>query len=253
MIVRESATPLYEQVKAWLVGEIRTGALAEHAQVPSERRLVRDLGVSRITVRRALSDLARAGVIYAVPARGFYVGQDREHDLDALRSFSADARAHGAVPGSRILAARLEPAGEAVGRELQVGPAAEVVVLRRVRTLDGVPVLLQEARLPHWCCPGILGRLDDASSLYAVLEEAYGIVLAEGRTTLGARLADAEERDVLRLPEPSAVLSVEQVTWERAGRPVELLRSAHHPGRYPLRILHGAQGPTRAEPATGGP
>ncbi len=73
MIVRESATPLYEQVKAWLVGEIRAGALAEHAQVPSERRLVRDLGVSRITVRRALSDLARAGVIYAVPARGFYV------------------------------------------------------------------------------------------------------------------------------------------------------------------------------------
>src|SRR5581483_12221127 len=88
-ITRQSATPLYEQVKAWLVDEIASGRLAPDQQIPSERRLTERLGVSRITVGRALADLVRDGRLYSIPARGYFVGgPTRPYELHALHSFT---------------------------------------------------------------------------------------------------------------------------------------------------------------------
>jgi GntR family transcriptional regulator len=240
-ITRQSATPLYEQVKAWLVDEIASGRLAPDQQIPSERRLTERLGVSRITIGRALADLVRDGRLYSIPARGYFVGgAGRPYELHALHSFTDDARRRGQAPGSRILDAGLIHASPEQALRLQIAPGEEVVSLRRLRLLDGVPVMIQQALLPHDCCPGILERDLTGCSLYAELGERYGVVLCRGQSVIGARLAEPEERGLLELAEPDCVLTVDQMTYARDGRPIEWLRSAHHPRRYPLSIIHEA-------------
>lgn len=253
MITRESVVPLYEQIRQRLLHDIDTGGLPPHGRLPSERRLVQELGVSRITVRRALGDLVREGYLYTVPGKGVFV-EAREHpyELNALLSFSAAARSRGLVPASRPLEARVLPASSSLARQLQVPAGTEVVSLRRLRLLDGVPVMLQHSWLPHALCPGILECAPEQLSLYTELSERYGLVLAWGRTVLSARLATDEECELLELAAPTAVLTVDQVTFARGDKPVELSISVYHPERYPLSIVHGcdalADKATRARP-----
>ncbi|HEX5500895.1 MAG TPA: GntR family transcriptional regulator [Thermomicrobiales bacterium] len=240
-ITRQTATPLYEQVKAWLVDEIANGRLAPDQQIPSERRLTERLGVSRITVGRALADLVRDGRLYSIPARGYFVGgSSRPYELHALHSFTDDARRRGQEPGGRVLEATLIHASPEQALRLQIAPGAEIVSLRRLRLLDDVPVMIQHTLLPHACCPGMLERDLTGRSLYSELGERYGVVLARGQSVIGARLAEPEERALLELTEPDCVLTVDQMTYGRDGRPIEWLRSAHHPRRYPLSIVHEA-------------
>ncbi|MCC6315167.1 MAG: GntR family transcriptional regulator [Thermomicrobiales bacterium] len=242
VIVRDSATPLYEQLKGWLRDEIAAGG-EPGRQLPSERQLVERFGVSRITVRKALADLVGEGVVYSVPGRGFFVGEKEQlYELHALRSFSDDARERGQEPSSRVLEARLILAAPAQAFQLDVPAGTELVSLRRVRLLDGAPAILQHVWLPHAMCPDLLAAPLDRISLYAVLAERYSVRLTRGRTAIAARLADPVERVLLELPEPSAVLTVDQVTYDRAGRPVELLQSSHNPKRYPLSIAHSEAG-----------
>lgn len=244
MLTRESAVPLYEQLKRRLINQIASGELAQQSQLPSERRLVQELGVSRITVRKALGDLVKDGYLYAVPGKGFFVGRstvaEASYELNALLSFSAAARARGVEPGSRILTAEIMPSPPAVVFQLQLAAGEPVIFLRRVRLLDGVAAVVQESWLPHAVCPGLLDEENVADlSLYTVLTERYGLDLARGHTVISARLATAEERDLLELSDPAAVLTVDQLTSTREGRPVELSNSVYHPHRYPLSIVHG--------------
>jgi GntR family transcriptional regulator len=135
--------------------------------------------------------------------------------------------------------AEVVPSPPAVVFQLQLAAGEPVIFLRRVRMLDGVAAVVQESWLPHAVCPGLLdGDVEDLS-LYTVLTERYGLDLARGHTVISARLASAEERDWLELPEPAAVLTVDQLTSTHEGRPVELSNSVYHPHRYPLSIVHG--------------
>ncbi|HWI52345.1 MAG TPA: GntR family transcriptional regulator, partial [Symbiobacteriaceae bacterium] len=76
MIDLESAMPLYAQVKEQLVRQIRSGQYQPHAVLPAERELMEQFQVSRITVRRALADLANEGLVYRKVGRGTYVAAE---------------------------------------------------------------------------------------------------------------------------------------------------------------------------------
>src|SRR5262249_26067339 len=133
---RDAAVPLYRQLKQRLLEDIRGGELEPHARLASERTLLEQFGVSRITVRQALQELVQEGYLYSAPGKGFFVAARAEpYELHALRSFTATARARGHVPGSRVVAARVVPAAAEVARPLHLPEGAEVVSLVRVRAL----------------------------------------------------------------------------------------------------------------------
>jgi GntR family transcriptional regulator len=240
---RDSAVPLYQQIKQLLLEDIRTGVLEPHARLLSERKLVDQFGVSRITVRQALGELVQQGVLYTKPAKGFFVAErSPPYDLNVLLSFTAAARERGLVPGSRILQAGVIPASSALARQLLVEPGAEVVSLSRVRLVDGIPVMVVHSWLPHVLCPGILERDLQHGSLYATLFEEHGLVLSQAQATISARLASAQEQKWLELTELDAVVTVEQLTCAQGGEPVELSTLIVHPQRYPLSLVQTNEG-----------
>src|SRR5438128_4950040 len=96
--------------------------------IPSERQLSVDLGVSRLTVRAALDDLAREGYLVRRRGSGTYVQQPKITQQLTMTSFSEDMRRRGMVPGSRTLSIETEPAGARLGRLLNVSRSEDVLV-----------------------------------------------------------------------------------------------------------------------------
>src|SRR5246127_2317477 len=101
--------------------------------IPSERQLSADLGVSRLTVRAALDDLAREGYLVRRRGSGTYVQQPKISQQLTMTSFSEDMRRRGMEAGSRTLSLTRQLAGARLGRFLNVSPGAEIVVVKRLR------------------------------------------------------------------------------------------------------------------------
>ncbi len=240
---RDDQKPLYRQIKDNILELIKTAAIAAGAKLPSERELIAKYDVSRITIRQALVELVQEGHLQSQPGKGFYVAQKQEPlELHSLTSFTAGARSRGMEPGSQLLDSKIIAAPAEITRALGLPEGSEVAFLKRLRTLDGVPVAIQYDWLPPSTCPGLLD-LDWSTgnrSLYAELAERYHLHPASGQTTISARLPDAEERRLLILERASAVLILDQVQFGSDGRPINVSTSIHHPKRHPLSIHQGA-------------
>jgi GntR family transcriptional regulator len=243
MLSRGSPTPLYRQLKDRLILEVEAGSRPAHAPLPSEREWVKTLGVSRITVRQALSDLVRLGYLYSVPGKGFFVADRGEaRALDTFSGFTAAAVARGEKPTSKVLSAKVVRANAAMAEALSVTRSAEVVLLKRLRLADGRPLMVQESWLPHALCPGLLKRDLTQASLFSLLAEEHGLRLVRAETIITARAADERERGWLALPRPGVVLVATQLSHVADGRPVEHTVSVMNPARHPLRLVQDERG-----------
>jgi len=225
--------PLYLQLHDSLLRMIERGDYAAHQRLPSERELSRRFGVSRITVRQALADLAREGRVYSKVGKGTYVSDPlARRPLGSLFGFSESVNRQGRAPSSVILEAGLAKAPESIAACLQIEPGAEIVRIYRLRKADGVPVVLEATHLPHAVCRGILQRMADDVSLYAVLEQAYGLRMTSAEVTMGAGLADESEGRHLGLSLPTAVLRMEQTSFVGDSQPMEFTRSTYRGEGY---------------------
>jgi GntR family transcriptional regulator len=238
-ICRDSPTPLYQQIKQLLVGQITAGTLPPHSRLPSERELVERLGVSRITVRQALGELVQQDFLYTTPSKGFYVAEPQHpFELNALMSFTSIAQERDKKPSNRVLKAEVVAASPALSQKLLVVQGAEVIHLVRLRLLDRVPVIFAQSWLPHARCPDLL-RLDlEHISLFGVLRERYGLALTRAHTTVSARLATAREKSLLNLEGDGVVLTMEQTTFTGDDRVAEVSNQVVHPQRFPLSLTH---------------
>jgi GntR family transcriptional regulator len=243
-VSRQDVRPLYKQVKDRLLETLSDGSLPPMGKLASERELVEQYGVSRITVRQAMRELVAEGHLRSHPGKGFYAtgrSSAQAFELELLRSFTATAIRHGLVPGGRLISGEIVPADAALSASLSVHPGEPVVALRRLRLLDGQPVAIAEDWIEARKVPGLLS-LDWQSgnrSLYDELRGRYRLNPESGETILSSRLATAGEAKLLGLKRPAAVLTVEQIAYASDGRPINATRSIHHPTRYPLRLEQG--------------
>ncbi|HET8743793.1 MAG TPA: GntR family transcriptional regulator, partial [Gaiella sp.] len=104
--------------------------------IPSERQLTQELGVSRLTVRAALDDLVREGLLVRRHGSGTFVSQPKIAQELTMTSFTEDMRRRGMVPASRTLGMRVTPAGAHLGRLLHVSPSEPVLIVSRLRLAD---------------------------------------------------------------------------------------------------------------------
>src|SRR5260221_2304614 len=121
--------------------------------IASERQLSADLGVSRLTVRAALDDLAREGYVVRRRGSGTYVQQPKIAQELTMTSFSEDMRRRGMVPGSRTLSLETELAGARLGRLLHVSPSEEILVIKRLRLPHRQTLALETLHLPYPLVP----------------------------------------------------------------------------------------------------
>lgn len=230
---RNHPLPLYAQLKESLRADIIAGRLHAHQQLPSERELCARFQVSRMTVRQALLDLTREGMIYSRAGKGTFASEPKiDQQLKALSGFSQDMQTRGSKPSSRVLEAKLELAKEQLAQLLGILPGAEVVLLTRVRISDDLPLAIETVHIPHTLVPNLLRHDFARESLYAVLEHEYGYRLTRAEQTIEAALARSREAALLRLTSPAPVLVMERLTYTDQGILIEHVHSIYRGDRY---------------------
>lgn len=196
---------------------------------PSERELVQQFGVARMTVRQALDALVSEGLLERVPGRGTFVARGFTDTHNLLVSFAEDMARRGMKADARTLVARPEQSGRGIARALEIEVGDLVVHWRRLRLADGEPMCLEDAYVAERSLPGMLDRPLPVS-LSAELDRR-GLAMTWAEDSVQADLAKADEAELLMIGDGSPVLRVDRRAF--AGqRPVQVSRSAFRADRY---------------------
>jgi len=230
--------PLWLQAVQLIEDEIARGILRPGSRLPSERELCLELRISRVTLRKALSQLVKDGVLSPSHGRGWFVasrGGAKEWP-NKLESFTETAARMGLVPSSRILRAAAAPANLDEAEQLSIAPGTPLFHLERVRLLDDVPIAVDRTRIPASLVPGF-GAVDfGRESLYSRLAEV-GVQPASADTTVEACEANQEAATLLELEVGKPILVMNQVVRDETGRPLFASTIEYSGERYRLRTV----------------
>lgn len=242
-IRRLASIPLYHQIRELLREEILGGKCQPGDRIPSEHELSVRYGVSRITAKQAVEDLAKEGLVYRVQGKGTFVAKPRvEHNLTRLISFSEQMVNRGMKPSTQVLEKEVVVAREEVVRALALPEQSLVYKLRRLRLADGEVMGLQTAFVSTDLCPNLLEEISHNISLYMIFKEKYGLVPCRASETYNAILLSAYEASLLQVPEGSPALLVSRTAYLKDGRPLEHVISFLRGDRYTLYVELSSQG-----------
>ena len=199
--------------------------------MPSERSLCEHLGVSRPTVRAAIDDLARDGLLVRQHGRGTFTSPHKISQEVPSASGQPVPPAEGDWV-SEVLIFRTEAADARLGQRLQVSPGDDLLYVMRRRIVDGEPMALEEIRLPAALVPGIAAGDFVSGSLYRRLRERFGVDPTDAVQTTEPTVTDANEARLLGVPLYSPALLFERTTRDGGGRVVEFTRSVYRGDRY---------------------
>jgi GntR family transcriptional regulator len=227
--------PLWIQAVNVIRGEIDRGVLQPGGRLPPERVLCQQLGISRVTLRKALGSLVEAGVLNPSHGRGWYVARSaRKNEWpNTLESFSETAARMGLKPHSKVLRAETSPATIDEAEQLGIAPGTPLFRLERVRLLEGVPIALDLTCLRQALVPEI-ERVDFRDrSLYSTLSAA-GVEPVRADSTIEATKADERAAEHLDLAPGDPVLVMRQLALS-AEEPLFVSTIQYAGDRYRLR------------------
>jgi GntR family transcriptional regulator len=202
--------------------------------IPSERQLSAELGVSRLTLRAALDELAREGYVIRRRGSGTFVSEPKIAQELTMTSFTEDMRRRGMDPGSRTLGLEVVPAGARLGRFLHVSPSERIVVAKRLRLADRETMAIETLHVREALVPGLTQRDLDGQSFYEILRDRFGIVIAGGAQTIEPTVTNEEESEALGIPLHSPAFLFERVTHAESNEIVEFVHSIYRGDRYRL-------------------
>ena len=229
----EDTLPLYRQLARHLRRLIAHGALNAEAPLPAERELADRLNVSRVTLRKALQELADEGLIDQRPRTGTYIR--RLHVAQALAmltGFTEDMQARGRDPASRWLSRTTGPATPEETMALGLAAGDRVSRLWRVRLVDGSPIALELAAIP---CRFLPDPLAVGTSLYDTLRR-LGHPPHRALQRLSAIVLTPQQAEMLDAAAGAPALSIERRTFLANGCPLEFLRSQYRGDAYDVVV-----------------
>lgn len=229
-IDRDSPVPLHQQCRQLLVAQIRRGGLKPGDALPPERALCESYGLSRTTVRLAVSELVQQGVLQRVQGRSTFVTRRASPlDLHRLTSFSEDMRASERVPRATILYLGLvAPTAEVAAALNTEGP---VLKLKRLRYADAQIMGVHDTFLPK-SYSFTQDDLEQEPSLHTLLAKRFQLVLSTADETLEAGAATPEEVGYLDIPAGSPVLRIERLSYDARGEPKEFCVMCYRADQY---------------------
>jgi len=218
--------PLHHQVYLDLRAALDGGEWRTGDRLPPERELAERYGCSLITVRRALSDLAREERLQRTRGRGTVVTQPRiVRDLSSTLSFAEEMQLHGLEPRTTLLGAAVVRASEGAATALHLPPGAPTYRLERLRGAENLPLLLEQVELPAEQFPDLLTADLEHGSLYDFLATRYGCRIVRLRETIEPVLPPAREARILNESRRRPMLLLVGTAFAEDGRPVEYSRT----------------------------
>jgi len=232
VIDHEAATPLYYQLREELRRRILNGEWGDGVPLPPEMALCEEHAVSRSVVRQAIGDLVHEGLLERRQGLGTFVPQPKIREALAAEEvgFYDDMTSKGYTVTTRVICQAIEKATADVAIDLGLTPGERVVVLSRVRFVDGTPLVYVESRLSASRFAGLLKEDFTSQSLYAILSAKYDIRLAGSRRLIGAIAADRRIAGLLEIELRSPLIVLESVSYAPGERDAVETYLAYHRG-----------------------
>ena len=226
--------PRYHQLARILRKKIDGGEWLPQTAIPSERELEQQYRISRPTIRQAIELLIREGYLYREHGRGtFVMPQKLQKGLLELTSFSEDLVKRGIKPGQIVLSLRREVPPGNIGLKLDMPADGKTLRIERIRLGDGIPIGLQTSYLALEENQVITPEeMEQAGSLYQILQEKFGIIPWAADETLEVTLASPEEARLLQIDEGCPLLLNERVLWSQDRKAVEYVKILYRGDRY---------------------
>lgn len=242
----DSTTPvsLYGRLREVLRARILEGHYAPESKLPSENELGAVFQVSRITVRQALGDLEKEGLIFRLHGKGSYVAKPKAfQDVSRLQGFAEAMASLGHQIVNQLHSLQFLPAPGHVAERLALPEGTSVAEIRRVRLLNGVTVSLEVTFVPQ-SIGQALQRADLITrDIFLILENDLAITLGHADLSIDAILADSELVGALGVEPGAPILRIERLTHDAAGQPLDFEYLYFRGDAFQYRLRSNRQSP----------
>ncbi|MGH7397115.1 MAG: GntR family transcriptional regulator, partial [Candidatus Rokuibacteriota bacterium] len=226
--------PLYFRVESALQQRMNEGDLKPGDRLPSEERLAREYGVSRVTMREAMRRLDEQGYVARRRGRGTFVTERIKEKVSSTKFTGFLEDYYTEIQRVQVKSVQIleMPAPARVADALRIDQGGPVTIVRRVRFLENGPFALTTnyIRVEY-------GRRLREGDLYRfplvqIFEQVLGVVFGDAIQTIEAKFATDEVAGLLEVPFGAPILHVERVMRDEAGAPVEVVMSCYRADRY---------------------
>jgi DNA-binding GntR family transcriptional regulator len=222
--------PLYLRVARHLEDAIRDGHLVAGDRLDGEIGLAESLGVSRATMRKAIDELVRQGLLVRRHGAGTQVLPSRSDRAGGVEGLYDELKRADRTPTTDVLALEVREADESIAEEFGIAQGEDVVYLERVRKADDVPVAIMR----NWL-PANLVDLDandlQTHGLYEILRKG-GVRMRMAHQSIGAEAADSNTARLLGIKKGSPMLTIQTTTYADSGKPVDVGRHEYRGDMY---------------------
>ncbi len=205
--------------------------------LPSERELGEKFNVSRITIRKALSELESEGSIYRIQGKGAFICIEKiPQNLTLLTSYSQDMRERKLSPDSLILSIDSINANNCISDKLQVPLNSPVTIMRRLRLADGEPMAIENCYMREEIGSIIAQSITNGTSLYELFKTKCGIKLYNAMQSIEVASLTNWEKQLLGEDSPNSALLTKRQTFDVNGNVVEYVESKYRSDRYLFHV-----------------
>lgn len=237
MLYPGSAKPLYEQLKAILKQKIASGELKPGEALPGERQLMDIYGVSRVTVRQAIGELVREGLLYRHHGKGTFVAPKRiERPLARLLGVAEELALEGLEVAIKVIKRGMEEPTSEIRHELRLAEKEPAFCVTRLINVAGQPLLLDYSYFPQ-SIGQLLQNLDLSKDLIYTHLELYGYKISNGRQRISAGRASREDALHLQYRQGYPVLVVKRTTYVEGGLPIGFSHAVYRGDRYEYTVI----------------
>ncbi|MFA9556599.1 GntR family transcriptional regulator [Evansella sp. AB-rgal1] len=233
MINKNSPIPIYYQLEELIRNNIENGIFREGDLVPSERTLSEEYGISRMTIRQALTNLVKEGLLVREKGKGTFVAKKKlEQPLMNLTSFSEDMKGRGLEPSTILIGFEEVQLSATECKELNIDVKSISYRVKRLRLADGIPMAYEELVSPK----SLLGEVNETmflqKSFYNHIEEKLKLRIDSAKQTLEPAISNEIESNLLHIKIGSPVLLMRRIGFLADGTPFELVKSVYRGDRY---------------------
>ncbi len=242
-INKNSPIPIYHQLYEILKKKIKGGQFRSGEYLPSENKLAEVYGVSRLTVRQALSKLVEDGIVEKRRGKGTIALPPKNiENLTELRGFTDEARASGHSTRSVVLENKLTNVPMFARERLKLPTGSKVILLKRLRLLDDIPYAIEWAYINPSVDTRVLNILEmDMStvSLYEFFRKTLGLRMQYADETLEVTKATPESAKLLMILVGECVVLRNRFTYVYDDKCLEYVQSLYRGDKYRFNIrLH---------------
>lgn len=209
-----SGIPIYTQLKQILRSQIDSGIWPPGHMLPTEVEIAHQYGLSRTTVRQAILDLVREGLLFRRRGHGTVVAEPKmEANWASLSNLTSGLLGEDLERVHQSLDQRIIAADRSLARSLQVPEGSSVIEIVRLRLVKGDPVILETFHIPHDLAPGL--EQEDTSNhfIYPLLEHRFGVHVRRAVTWLEPTILDELDAEYLAVSRHTPAILVRRLVW----------------------------------------